>query len=297
MFEAQDPMTERDVSLPQRLEAFLRSFRSDFRRREQADWAAVYVQGLLHPGGRKTIESLARTVTLPAGLRVEDVTQALLQFINQSPWDEQKLWRRYHRRLAEGLEPASGLFVLDEFAFHKQGRHSVGVQRQYSAALGGKTNCQVAVSLHHAGASACLPLALRLYLPRRWTEDPSRLDSAGVPEPARHFVPKTAIALQLLDDARATGIPARAVAPGPAWGGIDGLPRAVEERGLTWLQEVPPELADSVRRMREDLHNELGLDHFEGRSWRGFHHHVCLVLLAFGFRASLLPQSQHVGDQ
>ena len=26
----------------------------------------------------------------------------------------------------------------------------------------------------------------------------------------------------------------------------------------------------------------LGLDHHEGRSWRGFHHHVCLVMLAFG---------------
>jgi SRSO17 transposase len=29
---------------------------------------------------------------------------------------------------------------------------------------------------------------------------------------------------------------------------------------------------------------ELGLDHFEGRSWRGFHHHACLVMLACGFR-------------
>ena len=30
---------------------------------------------------------------------------------------------------------------------------------------------------------------------------------------------------------------------------------------------------------------ELGLDHFEGRSWRGFHHHAALVMLAFGFLA------------
>ena len=30
---------------------------------------------------------------------------------------------------------------------------------------------------------------------------------------------------------------------------------------------------------------ELGLAHFEGRSWRGFHHHVCLVMLAYGFLA------------
>jgi SRSO17 transposase len=34
------------------------------------------------------------------------------------------------------------------------------------------------------------------------------------------------------------------------------------------------------------MKSELGLDHFEGRSWRGFHHHVCLVMVAFGFRES-----------
>ena len=31
------------------------------------------------------------------------------------------------------------------------------------------------------------------------------------------------------------------------------------------------------------MKEELGLDHFEGRSWRGFHHHACLVMLALGF--------------
>ena len=33
------------------------------------------------------------------------------------------------------------------------------------------------------------------------------------------------------------------------------------------------------------MKEELGLDHFEGRSWRGFHHHACLVMLAYGFLA------------
>ena len=35
----------------------------------------------------------------------------------------------------------------------------------------------------------------------------------------------------------------------------------------------------------QQMKEELGLDHHEGRSWRGFHHHVCLVMLAFGFLA------------
>ena len=35
----------------------------------------------------------------------------------------------------------------------------------------------------------------------------------------------------------------------------------------------------------QQMKEELGLDHFEGRSWRGFHHHVGLVMLAYGFLA------------
>ena len=33
----------------------------------------------------------------------------------------------------------------------------------------------------------------------------------------------------------------------------------------------------------QQMKEELGLDHFEGRSWRGFHHHACLVMLAYSF--------------
>lgn len=32
------------------------------------------------------------------------------------------------------------------------------------------------------------------------------------------------------------------------------------------------------------MREALGLDYFEGRSWRGFHH-ACLVMLGFGFLA------------
>jgi SRSO17 transposase len=33
----------------------------------------------------------------------------------------------------------------------------------------------------------------------------------------------------------------------------------------------------------QQLKEELGLDHFEGRSWRGLHHHAAMTLLAYGF--------------
>ena len=32
-----------------------------------------------------------------------------------------------------------------------------------------------------------------------------------------------------------------------------------------------------------ELKDELGLDHFEGRSWTGWHHHITLATLAYAF--------------
>jgi len=40
-----------------------------------------------------------------------------------------------------------------------------------------------------------------------------------------------------------------------------------------------------VEQSYQQLKEELGLDHFEGRSWPGFHHHAALCFLAYGFRA------------
>jgi SRSO17 transposase len=40
-----------------------------------------------------------------------------------------------------------------------------------------------------------------------------------------------------------------------------------------------------VERGYQHLKEELGLDHFEGRTWAGFHHHAALAFLAYGFLA------------
>ena len=62
-----------------------------------------------------------------------------------------------------------------------------------------------------------------------------------------------------------------------------------------WLAEVPHEalglrrlvrLAEGRWRIEQDyreLKDELGLDHFEGRSWPGWHHHVTLASMAYAF--------------
>jgi SRSO17 transposase len=312
-------MAEHEAGWLQQLNLFTSHFRDAFRRRDQARWAAVYLQGLLTADGRKTINRLARRVILPPDLTVEDAAQALQNFINQSPWDEQAVWRRYRTLMAERLAEPEGVFVLDDLTFIKQGRHSVGVQRQYSGALGRKTNCQIAVALHCVGAAGCCPLGLRLYLPRAWLQQPQRLDAAGVPPERRGACGKSAIALDLLDEARREDWACRRVLGGAGFGADRDFRDSLNSRGLTYLLDAPADLelaegetfqpaegsrgwvgnlidgADvtpwraqqawqAVVEAETLLKSGLGLDHFEGRSWRGFHHHACLVMLAFGFR-------------
>src|SRR6516165_4508639 len=112
------------------------SFAEDFPHARPAEWAGVYLQGLLRDGERKSIEPLSRRVTLPEGLAVRDPEQALQQFVNQSPWDQAKVLRRYRRAMAGAFASPQGIFPFDDVCCPKQGVHSVGVQRQYGGALG-----------------------------------------------------------------------------------------------------------------------------------------------------------------
>ena len=38
-----------------------------------------------------------------------------------------------------------------------------------------------------------------------------------------------------------------------------------------------------IERDYQDLKQDLGLGHYEGRGWRGFHHHASLSIAAYGF--------------
>ena len=64
-----------------------------------------------------------------------------------------------------------------------------------------------------------------------------------------------------------------------------------------WLSTLPQDI--TVRRLvdvaklrwrierdYQELKQEVGLGHFEGRGWRGFHHHATLCIAAYGFLIS-----------
>ncbi|MGH7715433.1 MAG: IS701 family transposase [Vulcanimicrobiaceae bacterium] len=72
------------------------------------------------------------------------------------------------------------------------------------------------------------------------------------------------------------------------WPEGEGAPRKY------WLANLPasttrPELVQlaqsrwRIERDYQELKDELGLGHYEGRSWRGFHHHATLCIAAYGF--------------
>jgi len=69
----------------------------------------------------------------------------------------------------------------------------------------------------------------------------------------------------------------------------------------TLLQNIPfRDLVDAaklrwrVERDYQELKQEVGLGHYEGRGWRGFHHHATLCIAAYGFLISereMIPPS------
>ena len=85
--------------------------------------------------------------------------------------------------------------------------------------------------------------------------------------------------------------------PRPMEGLLIEWPAREAEPTKYWLSTVPEEvdLAELVslakirwriERDYQELKDELGLDHYEGRGWRGFHHHAILCIAAYGFLAA-----------
>ena len=132
-----------------------------------------------------------------------DYEQALQQFLNQSPWDEQEVLDGLQHWIARQFG-TDGVIIIDDTGFPKQGQHSVGVDRQYTGTLGKIASCQVAVTLQFATATQVVGLEAQLYLPSAWTEDPDRMARAGVPD-AVAYQPKWRMALAMLRRAHAKG--------------------------------------------------------------------------------------------
>jgi len=74
-------------------------------------------------------------------------------------------------------------------------------------------------------------------------------------------------------------------------------PKGEQEPTKYWLSTLPQDIAFHrlvyctklrwrIERDYQELKQEVGLGHFEGRGWRGFHHHATLCIAAYGFLIS-----------
>ncbi len=387
-----------DDAMDRRLGEFLNGrIGRHLSRREQKESFALYAHGILGEGERKSVEPIAARATggvdeeETAGAACERMQARLLNFLRLSPWDDRSVRREAARYVIEALEKQEPVttWIIDDTGFPKQGKYSVGVQRQYSGTLGKVGNCQVGVSLTIATMHEHVPIDFALYMPKSWTDDVSRRQKARVPEDLV-FKTKPDLALDLVTRAVEDKIPGDIVLVDAAYGGssdfrntvrmfgldlgvavsgamrvwlldkIDrrhGPPLTAQQLGvdlghrafrrLTWRDgpsgklssrfvfrrvkvanddgtdagdrepmwlviewpEGEPKPAKFIlttlpRRMTkkqivrivkerwrterayEELKGELGLDHFEGRSFTGWHHHISVVLCCYSFLVS-----------
>jgi SRSO17 transposase len=124
----------------------------DRRKRESF---AIYACGILAEGERKSVEPIAARASGDPD-QTRHMHDKLLHFVGLSQWSDAAVRLEAARHVCEALtekEPVT-TWVIHDTGFLKQGRHSVGVQRQYTGSAGKITNCQVGVSLAIASATA-----------------------------------------------------------------------------------------------------------------------------------------------
>jgi SRSO17 transposase len=200
-------------------------------RSERRIAATHYVEGLLLPGERKSIEPMAERLRFDA--------QRLQQFIKDSPWQDQGVWEVIRREVAPHLEPIEA-WIVDETGWPKQGRHSVGVSHQYCGALGKQANCQVSVEVVISDGFVAAPMAGRLYLPESWTKDRKRCREAGVPE-AVEFATKSQIALELIKEVVADEVDRAPVLGDSAYGDSYDFREELRRCDLEFFLQVTPQ--------------------------------------------------------
>ena len=228
---------------------FLKPLLADMGRSERRVAATRYVEGLLMPGHRKSI--------VPMAERLGVDSQSLQQLVTDSPWGEEAVWSAIRREIIPHLEPLEA-WVVDETGWVKQGAHSVGVSHQYCGAVGKKANCQVSVEVVLSDGWVAAPVGGRLYLPESWTQDQARCAQAEVPEEIE-FATKPKLALEIIKQARADGVPPAPVLGDSTYGdnaefrsGVRGLNQEFflqvdPHKHKGWDEEVKTELKRTRR--------------------------------------------------
>jgi SRSO17 transposase len=252
-----------------------------FKRVDQREWFELYISGLLNAPARKNVESIATAV----GLRSQkgaNLSQALQHFVSQSPWDYSRILSRYRELLPPEFREEALAWVIHDGVLLKKGRNSVGTQRQMARPIKRKVNCQIAVVVGLQSKVGYAPLHTQLYLPKYWLRQNDELVEKTVPSDQRQHVPKHSIALSLLGELRDEGWPVLPVVAEEGYRTAESFAETLAKQGLQPVDDENYFLSKAGERF-EWLKSRLGLDHFEGRTWIGWHHHAAMVFAAAGF--------------
>jgi SRSO17 transposase len=221
-------------TLPE-LATYLAPFAPLFRRSTSRESVARYLTGLLMDLPRKNCDTIAAAVAATS-------TERLQHLLTDAAWEPQALDRQRVQTLV-AQSPPQGLLVLDDTGLPKQGRGSVGVARQYSGTLGKVANCQVVVSAHYVADEPTSPtpihwpLTAQLYLPEAWATDEARRATVHVPTEVA-FQTKPEVALALIDQARAWGVPFAWVVADAGYGDNPTFLQGLEDRQLAYIVGV-----------------------------------------------------------
>ena len=278
-------------------ERYLEHLKPALRHRDRETGLRDYLAGLLAPLARKSVEPMAAQLD-PRNTRSRH--ESLHHFVADSAWSDALLLARVAQWVVPKMDSNPDTWwVVGEICLPKHGPHIVGVAPPEHKTAGRVGNCQTAVSVSLAGAAASLPLAWRLYLPRGWADVSVRRAKAAVP-PGVAYANRPAIALTLIERLLGEGAPRHGVLASPHFAADTTFRNGLDALKLQFVAAPhASEAAAAYRRSAldaETLRLTFGLGQYEGRGWRGVHHHASVCIAAYGFRlaqrlATVHPQA------
>ena len=195
-------LREEDIELlSQEFEQFHLLFDKAFYRVEQTRLSRSYLQGLMSPLARKSMEPIA--LSLMNSQRV----RSLQHFMGAGKWDTEDLSAIHKREAAKTMADPYGVISVDGSDFPKKGHESVGVARQYCGRLGKVDNCQAGVFLAYSSRKGYALLDRRLFVPEKWFSEKyqERRQKCQIPEEIQ-FKTKIELALEMIQNLHQGGL-------------------------------------------------------------------------------------------
>jgi SRSO17 transposase len=184
--------------------------------------------------------------------------EAMQHFVSDSGWDDEQIIKQLQRDVCNLLGDANdGALILDESGIPKQGKMSVGVERQYCGRLGKVDNCQVGVYVAYANSEHTSLIDYRLYLPESWINDTLRRAKCGVPDDIS-FKTKAQLGLEMIHHFRDSGLPFSWVSMDCHYGEQPWLLKKLNDDGICYMAEIPADTRIFLVRPKTEIPKRKG---------------------------------------